>query len=119
INLFWCETLYLPRPGLPSRADTIPDLVECDLETPSAMPHTMYISLNSVERPVDKWGALLAIKQEEMMHAIMVAIARDIEAGSPVEVLEQWRTQVQSCTGTFVVRTNAAARVHAALREYG
>ncbi|MFM7980231.1 MAG: hypothetical protein ACKPKO_13030 [Candidatus Fonsibacter sp.] len=50
-----------------------------------------------------------------MIHAIMAAIAQGIKAGSPFEVLEQWRTQVMSCTGTFVVHTNEAARVHAAM----
>ncbi|MFM7988794.1 MAG: hypothetical protein ACKPKO_56715 [Candidatus Fonsibacter sp.] len=51
-----------------------------------------------------------------MMHAVMAAIARDIEAGSPVEVLEQWRAQVLSCIGTFVDHTKEAARVHAAMQ---
>ncbi|MFM7984019.1 MAG: hypothetical protein ACKPKO_32310, partial [Candidatus Fonsibacter sp.] len=65
---------------------------------------------------MDKRGALLAINPEEIMHAVMAAIARDMEAGSPVEVLEQWRTRVLSCTGMFIVHTNEADRVHAAMQ---
>ncbi|MFM7988376.1 MAG: hypothetical protein ACKPKO_54600 [Candidatus Fonsibacter sp.] len=46
--------------------------------------------MNPIKRPLDKRGALLAINPKEMrMHAIMAAIARGTEAGSPVEVLEQ------------------------------
>ncbi|MFM7984917.1 MAG: hypothetical protein ACKPKO_36910 [Candidatus Fonsibacter sp.] len=51
-----------------------------------------------------------------MMHADMAAIARDIEAGSPLEVLEQWRSTVLSCIGTFVVHTNEPARLDAAMQ---
>ncbi|MFM7981031.1 MAG: hypothetical protein ACKPKO_17110, partial [Candidatus Fonsibacter sp.] len=61
INLFWCESFYSPTPGIPIRADTIPDLVECNFKAPSAMPRAIQISLSPSERPLDKRGALLAI----------------------------------------------------------
>jgi hypothetical protein len=40
INLFWCETLYSPTPGIPIGTETIPDLMDCYFKTPSPMPHT-------------------------------------------------------------------------------
>ena len=57
---------------------------------------------------MDKRGALLATNPEEMMHAILAVIARDIEVGSPVKGLGLWRAQVLSCTGAFVVHNEAA-----------
>ncbi len=45
------------------------------------MPHTICISLNPEERPLGKQVALLAIDPEDMVHTLMAAIARDIEAG--------------------------------------
>ena len=47
------------------------------------------MSLDPEERPLDKRGALLAINPEEMMHAVLFAIARDIDTGAPKEILEQ------------------------------
>jgi hypothetical protein len=116
INLFWCETLYSPTPGIPIGTETIPDLMDCYFKTPSPMPHTISISLVAGERPVDKRGALLAINPEEMRHAMMAAIARDIEAGVAFEVLEQWRLKVLSCTGTFLIHATEATRLHAAMQ---
>jgi hypothetical protein len=116
INLFWCEPLYSPAPSIPIRADTIPDLVDVYFSTPAAIPHPVCISLRPGERPLDKRGALMAINPEEMRHAMMSAIARDIEAGVDTAVLEQWRARVLSCTGTFVVHASDASRLHMAMQ---
>ncbi|MFM7989329.1 MAG: hypothetical protein ACKPKO_59445 [Candidatus Fonsibacter sp.] len=59
---------------------------------------------------------MAAINPKKMTHAVLAAIARGTQAGSPVEVLEQWRTHMLNYTGRFVVRTNEAARVHAAMQ---
>ena len=82
INLFWCEPLYSPAPSIPIRADTIPDLVDVYFSTPAAIPHPVCISLRPGERPLDKRGALMAINPEEMRHAMMSAIARDMRPAS-------------------------------------
>ena len=116
INLFWCDTLYSPALGIPIRAETIPDLMDCYFPVPAAMPHTICISVLPDERPLDSRGALLAINPEEMRHAMMASIARDIIAGVGQAVLEQWRTLALSCTGNFVVHATEAARLHMAMQ---
>ena len=79
--LFWCEALCSPTHEIPLPADTIPDVVGCYFRTPSPMPHTICMSLNPEERPLNKRGALLAINPEEMMHADLATTARGIQAG--------------------------------------
>jgi hypothetical protein len=91
-------------------------LVDVYFSTPAAMPHPVCVSLRPGERPLDKRGALMAINPEEMRHAMMSAIARDIEAGVDTAVLEQWRARVLSCTGTFVVHASDASRLHMAMQ---
>ena len=116
INLFWCDALYSPTPGIPVRSETIPDLMECYFKAPAHMPHTIAISLQPGERPLDKRGALVAINPEEIRHAMMGAIARDIETNVATEVLEQWRVRVLSCTGSFSVHTTEAGRLQASMQ---
>ena len=65
---------------------------------------------------MEKRGALVAINPEEIRHAMLGAIARDIDANVATEVLEQWRIRVLSCTGSFGVHTNEAERLQAAMQ---
>ncbi|MFM7987526.1 MAG: hypothetical protein ACKPKO_50255, partial [Candidatus Fonsibacter sp.] len=71
--------------GIAVRADTIPVLVEFYCTAPSAMPHNIYILLTPGERPLDKRGALLAISPEEMMHAVMAAVAGTSKPDRPLK----------------------------------
>ena len=54
INLFWCDGMFTPTPGIPVRAETIPDVMECYFKVPAAMPHSVIISLKEGERPLEK-----------------------------------------------------------------
>ena len=77
-NLFWRDGVFTPTPGIPVRTETFEDIVECYFHVPAAMPHNIIISL---ARPLDKRGALCTISPEEARHAMMAAIARDIDGG--------------------------------------
>ena len=80
------------------------------------MPHNVSISLKEGERPLDKRGALCAISPEEVRHAMMAAIARDISNGVESEVLEEWRRKVLSRTATFQVHATEAERSRVAMQ---
>ena len=80
------------------------------------MPHTIIISLKAGERPLDKRGALCAVSPEEMRHAMMAAIARDISNGVESEVLEEWRRKALSCTATFQAHATEAERCRVAMQ---
>ncbi len=116
INLFWCDAMYTPTPGIPTRTDTIPDLMECYFQSPATMPHNIIISLREGERPLEKRGSLCAINPEEVRHAMMAAIARDIERGIETEFLEEWRRRVLSCTAIFQVHASEAGRLQVAMQ---
>ena len=75
--------------------------MEIYLTAPVTMPRNIIVSLKEGERPLDKRGALRAINPEEVRHAMMAAIARDIINGVGSGVLELWRRKVLSCTATF------------------
>ena len=116
INLFWCDAMFTPTPGIPVRTETIPDLMECYFKLPATMPHNIIISLKEGEHPLEKRGALCAISPEEVRHAMMAAIARDIECGVGSEVLEEWRRRVLSCTATFQLHATEAGRLQVAMQ---
>ncbi len=71
-----------------------PPRLLCYFRTPSPIRHTIGISLNPEERPLEQRCALLAINPEEMMRAVLAAIARDTAAGVTIYVLEKWRAGV-------------------------
>jgi len=108
--------MYSPTPGIPVRTETIPDLMGCYFKLPATMPHNIIISLKEGERPLEKRGALCAIGPEEVRHAMMAAIARDIERGVESEVLEEWRRRVLSCTATFQFHATEAGRLQVAMQ---
>ena len=116
INLFWCDPMYTPTLGIPTRSDTIPDLMDCYFRSPATMPHNSLISLREGERPLEKRGSLCAISPEEVRHAMMAAIARDIGGGIETEVLEEWRRKVLSCTAIFQVHASEAGRLQVAMQ---
>ena len=116
INLFWCDGMYTPTPGIPVRAETVEDVMECYFTEPATMPHAIIISLKAGERPVDERGALCAVSPEEMRHAMMAALARDISNGVESEVWEEWRRKALSCTATFQVHASEAERCRVAMQ---
>jgi len=116
ISLFWCDGMFTPTPGIPVRAETVEDVMECYFTEPATMPHTIIISLKAGERPLDKRGALCAVSPEEMRHAMMAAIARDISNGVESEVLEEWRRKALSCTATFQAHASEAERCRVAMQ---
>ena len=63
INLFWYDGMFAPTSGIPVRTGAIPDVMECYFKVPAAMPHSVIISLNEGERPVEQRGALCATAQ--------------------------------------------------------
>ena len=38
INLFWCDGMFTPAPGIPARTEAIPDVVEWYFKVPATMP---------------------------------------------------------------------------------
>ena len=115
INFFWCDPLYSPMPGIPLKTDVIENMVEIYFKSPTPL-RPLVVSVVSGERPLEKRGALLAIGPEELRHAAMCAIARDITAGVDQEVLKQWRRNILSCTATFVMHSSEPKRLQAAMQ---
>jgi len=102
-------------PGIPLRADAIQDLVDCYFKLPAPI-NTIIISVVPGEQPLEKRGALLAISPEEVRHAVMAAISRDIKAGVEAEVLRQWRSFILCCSATFKLHSTETARLQAAMQ---
>ena len=114
INLFWCDGMLTPTPGVHVRQKAVEDIVEIYFTKPASMPHNIIISLQEGEQP--KRGALRAINPEEVRHAMITAIARDISNGVGSGVLEEWRRKALSCTATFQVHASAAERCRVAMQ---
>ena len=116
INFLWCDGMFTPTPGIPVRTETVEEITERYFTEPAPVPHTIIISLKAGERPLDKRGALCAVSPEEMRHAMMAAIARDIMNGVGSGVLEEWCRKVLSCTATLQVHATEAERCRVAIQ---
>ena len=57
-------------------------------------------------QPLQHVGAWQCVAPEEMKHAFVRAIARDILAGAEAPVLEKWRHAALSCTAEFKILTS-------------
>ena len=57
-------------------------------------------------QPLQHVGAWQCVAPEEMKHAFVRAIARDILAGAETCVLEKWRHAALSCTAEFKILTS-------------
>jgi len=81
------------------------------------MPHNIIVSLREGERPLDKRGSLCAINPEEVRHAMIATISRDIERGIETKVLEAWRRRVLNSTAIFQVHDSEVGRLQVAMQH--
>jgi hypothetical protein len=64
-------------------------------------PVTIAVNVDDLSSAVFEPGSLKAISPEEPRHALIFAIARDIDAGSPTAELRAWRDLILSAIITF------------------
>ena len=84
MSVLWCQAFYSPTLGVPVRADTILGPRGMPLsEHHRRCPHHQHNIFGPRRSPLEKLVARLAANPEEMIDAVLAAIAaRDIEVGA-------------------------------------
>ena len=116
INLFWCDGIGIPAVGKPVRPETVTYLMDHYFAKPTRMPHELCIALDEKEEPLktkDTWK-FLSPQDQELMHAMVGAIARDIKRGL-WDVLPAWRTLALCTMAKFRVFRNHEAKLGQAI----
>jgi hypothetical protein len=106
-NLFWCNALFSATPGVPILELGITRLMEHHFCEPSPFPFPLIIAVESVShQPWNHKGGLHRASPEEIDHAFLLAVARDIVGNVDNAKLEQWRTVGLTTTMRFEVIAN-------------
>ena len=114
INLFWCDPLWAPAMGVPIRHTAVDYLQDHYFARPTSMPHVLSIAWEdeAARPPRGSWKSLTP---EELMHAMLGAIARDVSRGDP-NVLAAWKRLALSTTAELRVFSSPGARLNRAMQ---
>ena len=117
VNLFWINFLWSPTPGVPLRCSAIETLSNSKFAEPCILESVHVAVLDKDFDPLVHKGSLQRVSPEEITAAMILAIARDIQADAPDHILKSWRTKVLSTTCTFILLADSTARYWYALQQ--
>ena len=95
-NIFWLDWQKVAAPGVPVNRTGVRFLMDYLFKQPSRMDVTVGVS--SVLTPSLPLQGLQLLSPEENLHAMIMAIGRDIRQGVSDDVLLTWREMCLSCT---------------------
>lgn len=90
-NFFWHDLRFNPTPGVPIRENAVHRLMEHQFNVPKRSPWPLHIAVTSKDAPDKQLGAWKRVSPDEVAHALVLAVARDIERSEDTEVLQKWR----------------------------
>lgn len=109
-NFFWQSMMQSPIPGVPLSWRRLQELVKSQYEKPRPyQPGMLVLQASRTTDPMGMKGALLRLSPEELSHAFLVAIHRDIENQVPEDTLLEWVKYARSCCVQFVEPTGTEA----------
>ena len=115
-NVFWINMLYTPLPHVPIRTAMVEEVQNFTFKEPAHIKDVAVSILPDDPTSAARSAAFEPFTPEEVRHAFIFAIARDINAGRTEEV-DSWRTKALTTTIIFVRHRNADERYWAALRS--
>lgn len=107
-NFFWQNSLFTTTPSVPVNEIAVRKLMEQHFPSgPARFPWALVVGVPSDDyNPLEHKGSLQKASPEEMGHAFILAIARDIEQGVDAGVLSQWKKRALSVTFVFDASLN-------------
>jgi hypothetical protein len=103
-NFMHIQNPWTAMPGIPLLMSKITNLMNHEFTEPKTFDDALVVVLDSPsDDPMLFKGGLRALTPEELRYAFVFAIARDINAGKPADVLERWRVAILTATVRFVV----------------
>ena len=100
-NFWWQDPLYTPCPGVPLNIVRVTRMSEQIFAEPVPFPVIMTIGVRAKFLPHEHKGGLHRCTPEELCHAMILAIVRDIDADVDAEVLVAWRRMMLSVPFRF------------------
>jgi hypothetical protein len=102
-NFFWQAMMQSPVPGVPLSWKRLQELVTSQYQKPGPYkPGMLVLHASRDQDPMTRKGSLLRLSPEELSHAFVVAIHRDIENNVDEETLLEWIKHVRTCCVQFV-----------------
>jgi hypothetical protein len=103
-NFMHLQNPWTATPGIPLLMSKITNLMNHEFGGPKTFDDALVVVLDSpTDDPMLFKGSLRTLTPEELRYAFIFAIARDIIAGKPTDVLERWRVAILTVTVRFVV----------------
>ncbi|WP_353239637.1 hypothetical protein [Limnohabitans sp.] len=117
-NFFWVNHLYSPSAGVPIRKEAVQHLMATSFPKPTPFNGVLTVSCLTVSSVLDARGALESCTPDELRHAYILAISRDVDAqqDDDLSVLQSWRKFCLSTTTTFHLHESHEARYWASLQ---
>jgi len=98
-NIFWQDWLNSPSPGVPVSRRAVDEYINYYFAKPGRMPHDIVIAIAGTHvNPLHAAGALSRVSPDEPVYAWLLAAARDIDAGLP---MDGWVHSALTVTFTF------------------
>ena len=122
-NFFWANHAYSPSAGVPIRDTAVRHIMATSFSEPVSFPGFLSVSCLAVSSALDARGALESFTPDELRHAYIFAICRDVDAamhdGDPSAgdlVLRSWRRFCLSTTISFHLHESHEVRYWASLQ---
>jgi hypothetical protein len=122
-NMFWVNFLTSTVPGVPINARSIEYLMAYAFSSPDdaekLAPKVFCVAVDRTSNPLESGckGKLKSLSPDEIIHALVHAIARDIKDNKPDEVLQLWRRYVLTRVMEFSFLTSADDVFYAATNQ--
>jgi hypothetical protein len=107
---------FSPSPGVPIRADAVKQVVATCFAVPCSFSCSLDVSVLSTDSIIASKGTLESVTPDELRHAYILAISRDITAKKDDSVLRSWRNHVLSTTMSVLFHNDIDERYWVALQ---
>lgn len=104
-NFFWQDIVYSCSPTILVNQNAIYGLRDRDFEQPCEFPEKLIIAVEAMDKDISQTkGAWKRCNAEEMIHAYVLAIARDVQKPAAAQTLKRWRFHCLQTTTSFEVQ---------------
>jgi len=117
-NMFWVDLRWSATPGVRLRLQAVRQLASTLFKSPTPYPGALHVAVTPGYQPLIHKGAWNAVSPEELAHAMIFAVADDVQrAPDNIDLLNDWKRCLLSTTFTFKLLATAEQRTWYALQQ--
>ncbi len=108
-NFFWCSPMFSLSPSIPLNQNAVLNIRDRDFALPCEFPEKLLVATPARETRMEEMkGTWRRVNPEELSHAFLLAIVRDVQSGAAAQTLKLWRYHCLSTTMSFEVIASEA-----------